>query len=350
MGFAVIFKASVRQRGSATVRVAPAQEMGELEVDGVWYKWMEPVDAKSSVLSPGSELDNIAVVPDNKWRSAAADLRQAPANTRFVSRSSRDRSIRPAGRRFGPSAIPSKSSIWRRCDKSPARIVGVWFSGHVVNDATGELMTNFLLQPGCLIPAGPGGDLVRWPNAEPNFIGGQWSRNPELGGFWGAQDLADTNQKAWARIVAGGYVTQTVSPEPVTGSADIHDLTVRMKRGGEMTGVVLDHAGQPATGAKVILVNVQKLRVRDGVTGWWFGRLGDQFQSGVDTANASGRFTLSGNLKAAQAVVAVSADARMVWAVANNGATNGVKIQLPEPATIKVRYDIPGDAPGTAPF
>ena len=207
-------------------------------------------------------------------------------------------------------------------------------------------MTNFLLQNGVLDPR-RSPDVI-WsdgPMQQANFIGGQWSRNPELGGFWGMQGLMDTNQKGWARIIAGGYVSQTVSPEPVTGYADIHDLTVRMKRGGELTGVVLDHSGQPATGAKVILVDVQKLRVRDGVTGWWFGRLGDQFQNDTDTADASGRFTLACDLKAAQDVVAVSADARMVWAVANTGATNGVKIQLPEPATINVRYDIPGDAP-----
>jgi hypothetical protein len=344
--FAVMFRASVRNRGSATVMVAPVEEMGELEMDGVWHWWAEPVQVKSSPLAPDKELDGIVVIPDNRWLRTTPVLAASPGKHTFRFAVVARREASNGGPEIRAISNPIEVEYLASPRQVAGEIVGVWFSGHVVNDATGELMTNFLLQTGVLDPRRSA--EVIWsdgPMQPPNFIGGQWSRNPELGGFWGAQNLADTNQQAWARIVAGGYVTQTVSPEPVTGYADIHDLTVRMKRGGELTGMVLAHSGQPVPGAKVILVDVQKLRVRDGVTGWWFGGLGDQFQNGVDTADASGRFTLSGDLKAAQAVVAVSADARMVWAVANNGATNGVKIQMPEPATINVRFDIPGDAP-----
>ena len=47
--------------------VAPVEETGELEMDGVWHKWAEPVQVKGSPLGPDKELDGIVVIPDNQW-------------------------------------------------------------------------------------------------------------------------------------------------------------------------------------------------------------------------------------------------------------------------------------------
>jgi hypothetical protein len=153
----------------------------------------------------------------------------------------------------------------------------------------------------------------------------------------------DAQQKSWARIVAGGYLNQPVTPEPVAGYADVNHLTVRMKRGGELAGVVLDHAGQAAAGAKIFLIDVPKLAVRDDGAAWWFAPGGGPFQNGSATTGPSGRFALRGDIQAAKEIVAVSADSRMVWAVTNGGSTNEMKIALPEPATVMVRYHIAGD-------
>jgi len=321
-----------------------------LEVDGVWYKWLEPVDVKSSALPPNKELDNIAVIPDNKWRSATTALTASPGKHkfRFAVVAQRETSIRGANIRAVSNPIEVEFLPPARQPGAPSgpESSAVWFSGHVVDEATGEIITSFLLQNGVLDPR-KSADVI-WsdgPLSEPNFIGGRWSRNPEPGGFWGSQGLIDGTQMAWARIVASGYLNQPVTPEPVAGYADVKDLTVWMKRGGEMTGVVLDHSGQPAAGARVLLIDVPKLAVRDDAIGWWFASGGPQFQNGAATTDAAGRFALRGDIKAAKEIVVVSADSRMVWAVTNAGLTNDLKIALPEPATIIVRYDRPGDEP-----
>jgi hypothetical protein len=350
IGFAVVFKASVRNRGSAAILVAQAQETGELEMDGVWHKWTGDVDVKSSALAPGQELHSIPVIPDEKWRSATTALTETPGKHTFrfavlaqKPESNRGPDIRVVSNPIEVEFLPSAQQLREAGAPPSTNYVGVWFSGHVVDDETGNLMTNFLMQLGVLDPRKS--PEVIWsdgPLVELNFIGGQWSRSPELGGFWGMQSIGP-EQKGWARIVAGGYLKAPVSPEPVAGYADVHGLTVRMKRGPELTGVVLDHSGQPAAGAKVFLIDVPKLAVRDGEMGWWFAPAGPQFQEGTATTGASGRFALQGDIRGAKQVVVVSADLRMVWAVTNGGSTNEMKITLPEPATINVRYDIAGD-------
>ncbi|HXR07277.1 MAG TPA: hypothetical protein VN765_08100, partial [Candidatus Acidoferrum sp.] len=346
MGFAVIFKASVRNHGSGTVLVAPAQETGELEVDGVWHKWTGAVEVKSSALAPGRELDNIAVMPDNKWRSATGAREESPGKHKFrfavLARrgaANRGEDIRAVSNPIEVEFLPSAQQLREAGAPLSTNHVGVWFSGHVVDDETGELMTNFLMQLGVLDPRkSPETVWSDGPMSEPNFIGGQWSRNPEPGGFWGMESI-ESEQKGWARIVASGYLKALVSPEPVAGYADVNNLTVRMKRGAELTGVVLNHSGQPAAAARVFLIDVPELAVMDGRMGWW----GTQFQNGTGTTDVSGHFALRGDIKAAKGVVVVTEDSRMVWAVTNAGLANEMKITLPEPASIIVHYDIAGD-------
>ncbi len=307
--FAVVFKASVRNRGNATVMVAQAQETGELEVDGVWHKWTGAVEVKSSLLAPGKELDNIAVIPDNKWRNEKAALEESPGKHKFrfavVAQregESHGADLRAVSNPIEVEFLPSAQQLQEAGAPPSTNYVGVWFSGHVVDDETGNLMTNFLMQLGVLDPRKS--PEVIWsdgPLAEPNFIGGQWSRSPEAGGFWGMESIG-SEQKGWARILAGGYLKQPVTPEPVAGYADVHGLTVRMKRGPELTGVVLDHSGQPSAGARVFLVDAPKLAVRDGAAAWWFATGGVQLQNDSATTGPSGRFALRGDIQAAKEI------------------------------------------------
>src|SRR5205814_354481 len=62
------------------------------------------------------------------------------------------------------------------------------------------------------------------------------------------------DQKIWARIVAPGYVAQPVTPEILTGPADLKKLVVRMKKGAKLNGVVLDYQKKPVEGANIYLV------------------------------------------------------------------------------------------------
>jgi hypothetical protein len=193
--FAVMFRASVRNRGSATVMVAPVEEMGELEMDGVWHWWAEPVQVKSSPLAPDKELDGIVVIPDNRWLRTTPVLTASPGKHIFR--------FAVVARREASNGEPPIRAISSPIEveylAAPRTIagenVGVWFSGHVVDDATGKLMTNFLLQNGVLDPR-RSPDVI-WsdgPMQQPNFIGGQWRSNP----LWPARRICKSPKQSCA--------------------------------------------------------------------------------------------------------------------------------------------------------
>ena len=56
------------QPGAAQLYVAQAQELGELEVDGIWYRWAGDIEVKSSVFPPGRQYDDIRVTLASDWR------------------------------------------------------------------------------------------------------------------------------------------------------------------------------------------------------------------------------------------------------------------------------------------
>lgn len=55
------------------------------------------------------------------------------------------------------------------------------------------------------------------------------------------------------RFLANGYLPQTYTRSEVIASRQTANLQVRLKRGGELHGMVDDHSGRPVAGARVIL-------------------------------------------------------------------------------------------------
>jgi hypothetical protein len=118
-----------------------------------------------------------------------------------------------------------------------------------------------------------------------------------------------------------------------------------MKRGGELHGLVLDHAGRPAAGAKVYLAPLELGYARFG---WVMGSGSGEtmlkyYAHTFDTTDAAGHFAFQGVGTNRTRVIVVSEDGQMVYPVAVSGPGQDLKITLPEPATLVVHYDIPED-------
>jgi beta-lactamase regulating signal transducer with metallopeptidase domain len=63
------FTAGVRNSGERSWLVTPGQGLGELEVDGVWYKWWGKIRMPRAEFPPGRQYDNIRVSLDSVWRT-----------------------------------------------------------------------------------------------------------------------------------------------------------------------------------------------------------------------------------------------------------------------------------------
>ncbi len=66
---AVTFRASLHNGGAPTLSIAQSQELGELELDGVWYRWAGDIDVKNSVFLPGRQYDDIPITLTAHWRT-----------------------------------------------------------------------------------------------------------------------------------------------------------------------------------------------------------------------------------------------------------------------------------------
>jgi hypothetical protein len=203
------------------------------------------------------------------------------------------------------------------------------FQGHVVDDETGEPVTDFRVQLGMASPQKP--EEISWSQE----FHGPVLRQP---GFFSLQSIK--KGKTWARVLADGYLPQPVTAEPVVSPVHITDLVVRLKRGGELRGIVRNHAGRAVAGARVFLATEQSLDLTDG-------NPGQTFRGSTAITDAEGRFTLRGVGGTEQKVVVLSADGLQIWIAPKAETGQELKITLPEPATLIVRYDIPDDAPKT---
>ena len=200
-------------------------------------------------------------------------------------------------------------------------------SGYVVDAQTGQPITNFALEWG--------GDLD--PN-KPGEIGWGFSTeiaSPRPGGKFQTDIGFTTGSKLWGRVHADGYLPQPVTPEPFVVPAEFTNLIVRLNHGGNLQGVVLDHSGRPVAGAHVFLAGNQPLNLTDGKD--------DMFRGSTTTTDAQGRFSLTGAGVGGQKLAVVS-DVVQLWFAQIAPPGQETKILLPEPASMLVRYDIPGDA------
>ena len=66
---AVALAATMRNQGQRSLRVAQAQQLGELEVDGVSYHWAGHTEVKSSTFPPGRQYNDIPVNLTTNWQT-----------------------------------------------------------------------------------------------------------------------------------------------------------------------------------------------------------------------------------------------------------------------------------------
>ena len=253
--------------------------------------------------------------PDN---AAARDRSASPAEP------AAEATPQPARARYRPAPLRANEPSAPAPAPAQAETGWVIFEGYVVDDLTGQPVTDYALEFGSP-------DSSR--SGETSWGFGRRTVHQPAGRFE-ASYCVKTGGRLWLRVLAAGYLPQPVTPEPVTVPTEITKLVVRLNRGGTLRGVVLDHAGQPVAGAHVLLTGNQTLNLRDGIA--------EDITRSTATTDAEGRFGLSGVEGAEQNLVVVS-DIVQVWSVPITEPGQEMKIVLPEPATLVVHYDIPGD-------
>ena len=202
----------------------------------------------------------------------------------------------------------------------------VTVSGKVVDDATGEPVGRLIVQGGKFDPADP--TKVTWGYFESRSSGRDGSFSTTV--RW---------SEGWtARIVAEGYLPQPVLASAPPAGTDKVEVTIRLKRGREIAGRVLDHKGDPLEGARVFAIGPTGLNLAGGRALSSVGD-GDDEAAGALT-DAEGRFRLPAGEAKSVAVTHAKFDA---WpaAIPDEGE---LTIRLPEPARVEVELDIEGAA------
>ena len=235
---------------------------------------------------------------------------------------------RPAARptKFAAEAGKSTLIVLERV------IEQIEISGHVVDDATGEPVTNFSIQGGHVDDKDPA--KITW-----GYSLSTRGRNPK-GEFstrlrWSA---------GWrSRIIAGGYVSQPILTElHKDGALKITGLVIRLKRGRQVSGRVLDHAGKPVKDAGVYVVNPSIGNLTGGRA---VEHDGEEDKKAVRVAtDADGAFTVTGIGEDAQRI-AITSSALDLWIVSvpeGDAAGDNLEIRLPQPGRLVVHYDIAG--------
>ena len=235
---------------------------------------------------------------------------------------------RPAARPAKFAAEPGKSTliVLRRVNESIA------ISGRVLDEATGKPVPNFSIQGGYVDAKDPA--KITW---------GYWmmSGGSRPNGDFSANLNWSTGGRA--RILAGGYVSQPILTElPKDGGTAITGLVIRLKRGRQVSGHVLDHAGKPVKDAGVYVVlpslgNITggKARDHDGAEDKKAGRV---------ATDADGAFTVTGIGEDAQRI-AISCAAVDLWVVTvpkGDAGVDNLEVRLPQPGKLVVHYDIAG--------
>ena len=198
--------------------------------------------------------------------------------------------------------------------------------GQVVDDASGKPIEHYAIQRGFVDPEDE--SKVSW--------GGETSSSRWAEGRFQQREGILRGQVAWFRVLAEGYSPAPITPKPVTAPAMESNLIIRLKKGVELRGQVLDHTGKPVAGALVMLAAHQQLGLTDG-------KPGAIYQGSRATTDADGRFALSGAGEPDEHV-AVSTSSLNVWLTSTGEAGRELTIHLPQPATLSVHYDIEGAA------
>jgi len=137
-----------------------------------------------------------------------------------------------------------------------------------------------------------------------------------------------------------GNLGRTFTIEPIYDAGPF-EVCAQNKRitVGELLAIrgrVVDHKGSPAAGAKVFLREKSSMRLVDGKP--------ESFSGHRSVTDKDGRFAIDA-AKGKGTGLVVSAPTCHVWHVPLGDTPGEITIKLPEPATLELLYDIPGDAP-----
>jgi beta-lactamase regulating signal transducer with metallopeptidase domain len=211
---------------------------------------------------------------------------------------------------------PAEKPIEKPAEKPAAKTVTI--RGKVLDDATGEPIGKLITQAGKFEPADP--TKVTWGYSEGRSSArdGSFSTTVRWGDGW------------TARILADGYIPQPVITSAPPADKDEIEVTVRLKRGPKVRGIVLDHAGKPVKDAAVFAVGPTGLNLSAGQST-------DNESQPVRT-DAEGRFELPIGEAKSLAVSHATFDA---WPAAIP-AKGELTIRLPQPARVDVALDIAG--------
>ena len=205
-------------------------------------------------------------------------------------------------------------------------------SGHVVDDVTGKPVSNFSIQGGHVDEKDPAkitwGYTLETRGSNPK---GVFSTRLRWSGGWRS------------RIIAGGYVSHPILTElPKDGAVKITGMVIRLKRGREVSGHVLDHAGKPVKDAGVYVVNPSIGNLTGGKA---VEHDGEEDKKAIRVAtDADGAFTVTGIGEDAQRI-AITSSALDLWVVPvpkGDAAVDNLEIRLPQPGRLVVHYDIAG--------
>ena len=115
--------------------------------------------------------------------------------------------------------------------------------GTVVDDETGKPVPSFVVQYGRPDPKDP--SRILWGWSETRFE----SANPE-----GLLSETLSDKGGWTRVLAAGYLPQPITAKPYDGENGKTEVTIRLRRGRQVAGRVLDQTNKPVAQASVFLV------------------------------------------------------------------------------------------------
>ncbi|MBC7851884.1 MAG: hypothetical protein IAF94_00465, partial [Pirellulaceae bacterium] len=207
-------------------------------------------------------------------------------------------------------------------EKPAAKTVTI--RGKVVDDATGEPIGRLIVQGGKFEPADP--KKVTWGYSEGRSSSSDGSFSTTI--RW---------SEGWtARIVADGYVSQSVLAEAPPAGKDDVEVTIRLKRGLKVRGVVLDHTGKPVKNTAVFAIGPTGLNLAAGQA--WSSIGGSNDVAPPARTDEQGRFELPTGEAKSLAVSHATLDA---WPAAIP-AKGDVTIRLPQPARVEIELSIDG--------
>ena len=142
-----------------------------------------------------------------------------------------------------------------------------------------------------------------------------------------------------SRVVVGGYLPKNIPVDDLKPDVRVLKVELELTRAPTVSGRVIDHRGQPVAGASVFAIGSMGLNLREGKE--WHP-IGDRRRGRAApvTTDAEGKFDglpIQSNRR-----LAVSCEVFDAWPAELAEGKNEIEIRLPEAATMRIDFDIPG--------